>query len=125
MTASLVQATFAEFLERGDLDRHLRRTRRIYRERRDALVASLGRWLPAVRVEGVSAGLTAFLTLPAGWDSADVAAAARARGVGVYPVDDPLADPALRASSLVMGYGTMRADRIEAGVRRLAEAVAG
>jgi GntR family transcriptional regulator / MocR family aminotransferase len=125
MTASLVQATFAEFLERGDLDRHLRRTRRIYRERRDALVAALGQWLPAVRVEGVSAGLNAFVTLPAGWDSAEVAAAARARGVGVYPVDDPLADPALRASSLVMGYGTMRADRIEAGVRRLAEAVAG
>ncbi len=125
MTASLVQATFAEFLERGDLDRHLRRTRRIYRERRDALVAALGQWLPAVRVEGVSAGLNAFVTLPAGWDSAEVAAAARARGVGVYPVDDPLADPALRASSLLMGYGTMRADRIEAGVRRLAEAVAG
>ena len=123
MTASLVQATFAEFLERGDLDRHLRRTRRIYRERRDALVAALGRWLPGVRVEGVSAGLNAFVTLPDGWDSAQVAVAARARGVGVYPVDDPLADPALRASSLVMGYGTMRPDRIEAGVRRLADAI--
>jgi GntR family transcriptional regulator/MocR family aminotransferase len=118
-----VQATFAEFLERGDLDRHLRRTRRIYRERRDALVAALGRWLPGVRVEGVSAGLNAFVTLPAGWDSAQVAVAARARGVGVYPVHDPLADPALRASSLVMGYGTMRPDRIEAGVRRLADAI--
>src|SRR4029453_2131364 len=34
MTASLLQTTFTEFLERGDLHRHLRRSRRGYRHRR-------------------------------------------------------------------------------------------
>ena len=75
MTASLVQATFAEFLDRGDLDRHLRRTRRLYRQRRDAVLDALGRHLPGATVGGASAGLTAYVTLPPGVDSAAVVAA--------------------------------------------------
>jgi GntR family transcriptional regulator / MocR family aminotransferase len=123
MTAPLIQATFAQFLESGDLDRHLRRSRRIYRQRRDALVAALGRWLPGTRVEGVSAGLQVFVTLPTGWNSADVVAAARQHGIGVYQVDDPEMDPVQRAASLVLGYGTQRPDQIEEGIRRLATAL--
>src|SRR4029453_8497615 len=79
MTASLIQGTFAVFLERGDLDRHLRRARRGYRDPRGVLVAPLDRKLREVRVEGVAAGLIAFVTLPPGWDSIEVASAARRR----------------------------------------------
>jgi GntR family transcriptional regulator/MocR family aminotransferase len=125
MTAPLIQATFAHFLDSGDLDRHLRRSRRIYRERRDALVAALGRSLPDARVEGVSAGLQVFVTLPPGWDSASVVATARRHGIGVYQVDDPEMDPGQRAASLVLGYGTQRPDQIEEGIRRLASALPG
>jgi len=125
MTASLIQATFAVFLERGDLDRHLRRARRAYRERRDAVVAALARELPEARVEGVSAGLNAFVTLPPGLDSAEVALAARRRGIGVYPLADRLADPGLLARSLVLGYGRFRPDQIDEGIHTLAAAVAG
>jgi GntR family transcriptional regulator / MocR family aminotransferase len=123
MTASLIQASFAVFLERGDLDRHLRRSRRVYRERRDVLVAALARELPEVRVEGVSAGLNAFVTLPPGWDSTEVAAAARRRGIGVYPLDDELAGAEMRRRSLVLGYGMFRPDRIDEGIRILAAAI--
>jgi GntR family transcriptional regulator/MocR family aminotransferase len=123
MTAPLIQATFAEFLERGDLDRHLRRTRRIYRERRDALVEALHTWLPGARISGVAAGLQALVTLPDGRDSGAVAAAARARGVGVYQVDDDEMDPALRSATLILGYGTLRPAQIHDGIRRLAVAV--
>jgi GntR family transcriptional regulator/MocR family aminotransferase len=123
MTASIVQATFAEFLERGDLDRHLRRSRRVYRQRRDALVDALAHRLPGFRVGGVSAGLSAFVTLPAGLDSAAVVAAGRDAGVGVYQLGDTLVDADLRASSLVMGFGTLRPAQIQEGVRRLAAAL--
>jgi GntR family transcriptional regulator / MocR family aminotransferase len=122
-TSTLVQATFVEFLERGDLDRHLRRTRLVYRERRDALVDALGEWLPDWTVGGVAAGLQASVTLPAGWDSAVVAGAARDHGVGVYPRKDELQDPAERSSSLALGYGTLRPDHIREGIRLLAAAV--
>jgi DNA-binding transcriptional MocR family regulator len=36
----------AKFVQRGDLDRHLRRARRGYRRRRDALIAALRHQLP-------------------------------------------------------------------------------
>ena len=124
-TASLIQATFAEFLDRGDLDRHLRRTRRTYRERRDAVVGALAEWLPDWRVSGVSAGLQAFVTLPEGSDSADVADTARRHGIGVYPVADELLDDDRCASSLLLGYGTLRPSQIREGIRRLAAAVVG
>ena len=124
-TASVIQATFAEFLERGDLDRHLRRTRRIYRERRDALVESLRERLPDWRVGGVSAGLQAFVTLPEGRDSAAVSATARQHGVGLYPVTDELLDASRRARSLTLGYGMLRPTQIREGIRRLAAALDG
>jgi len=124
-TGSLVQATFAEFLERGDLDRHLRRSRRIYRERRDALVESLAERLPGWRVRGVSAGLQAFVTLPCGQDSAAVADTARRHGIGLYPVADEHLDASRRSASLVLGYGTLRPSQIREGIRRLAAALDG
>ena len=50
----LEQAAFAELLERGDMDRHLRRTRLIYRRRCDAMVAALNKYLPDVHIHGVA-----------------------------------------------------------------------
>ena len=46
---SLEQLAFADFLSRGDFDRHLRRMRPIYRARRDALLGALRRHLPSLR----------------------------------------------------------------------------
>ena len=85
-TSSILQATFAAFLANGDLDRHLRRTRRVYRQRRDAVLDALERWLPAAVPSGVAAGLHVLVTLPAGVDEAAVAARALAAGVRVYPL---------------------------------------
>ena len=123
MTAAIVQATFAEFLEAGDLDRHLRRSRRIYRERRDSLVEALAEHLPQVRAEGVSAGLQALVTLPDDWDAVEVTERAARHGVGVYQSEDDLMEPHQRAHTLVMGFGPLRPEQIREGVRRLAAAV--
>ena len=46
-TAAFDQLALARFLERGEYDRHLRRTRAEYRRRRDTLVAALHEHLPA------------------------------------------------------------------------------
>ena len=71
-TSSLTQAACTTFLTTGELDRHLRRTRRIYRERRDALVAALARWIPEATPSGAAAGLHVLVTLPDGLDEAAV-----------------------------------------------------
>ena len=123
-TSSFLQGTYAAFLTTGDLDRHLRRTRRVYRQRRDALIAALARWLPGATPSGVAAGLQLVLTLPRGLDEATVAARARAAGIGVYPLGNYYtADRGDRPPALVLGYGPVTPAQSELGVRLLADAV--
>ena len=84
-TASITQATAAEFLQRGDLDRYLRRTRRSYRQRRDALISALQRQLPGIHATGISAGLHVVVQLPDGMDAAHIAATAARHGILLTP----------------------------------------
>ena len=103
---SLLQATYEAFLANGDLDRHLRRSRRTYRQRRDAVIDALARWLPMAEPSGVAAGLQVLVTLPAGLDEARVHERALAAGVRVYPLATYRAGPARGArAAFVLGYG--------------------
>jgi GntR family transcriptional regulator / MocR family aminotransferase len=125
-TASLMQAACATFLASGDLDRHLRRTRRIYRERRDRLLESLARWLPDATTSGIAAGLQVLVTLPDGLDEIDVAERALAAGVRVVPLCQYRASArSTHPPALVLGYGALTPSTSERGVRLLAQAITG
>ena len=63
-TPLLEQLGLAILIERGELDRHLRRTRPVYRRRRDRLIEALARHAPAARPEGAAAGLHLLVRLP-------------------------------------------------------------
>ena len=120
-TPVLEQLTLADFLERGGLDRHLRRTRLTYRARRDTLIAELERHLPEVRPSGAAAGLHLVAHLPPGSDEAAVVQAARGRGVGLQGLaEHRLLDG---PPALLLGYGRIAEPAIEAGVRELAAAL--
>jgi GntR family transcriptional regulator/MocR family aminotransferase len=123
-TAPLVQATTAELLVRGDLDRHLRRTRRVYRARRDALVEAIDRWLPGATVEGIAAGLHLYVRLPPEVDEAGVVERALERGVRVHP-GRAYSVAASPGPALVLGYGTVSPADADRGLRLVAEAMAG
>ncbi|MEU8821618.1 PLP-dependent aminotransferase family protein [Actinoplanes sp. NPDC048796] len=58
------QLVLARLIERGDLDRHLRRCRTRYRHRRDQLGKTVAARLPGARLTGIAAGLHAVLHLP-------------------------------------------------------------
>jgi GntR family transcriptional regulator/MocR family aminotransferase len=77
------QLTLAEFIERGELDRHLRRMRLRYRERREALVDALQDLLPAATMSGAPAGLHTLVILPDGSDENVLVREAASRRVGV------------------------------------------
>jgi GntR family transcriptional regulator/MocR family aminotransferase len=122
----LDQLTLAELLGSGAYDRHLRRTRRAYRARRDLLVGTLAVHAPGIRVRGVAAGLHVVVELPAGADERAVAAAARRRGVGVYPLGGyRTGSAATFPPALVVGYGGLAPADVRAGAERLAEVLAG
>ncbi len=108
----------------GDLDRHLRRTRHIYRDRRDALIKALRRWLPRATPSGVSAGQNVLVTLPAGVDEQAVVQRALANGGRVYPLADYRPRPTRSdIPGMVLGYGSVPAGKVDHGVRLLARAV--
>ena len=80
------QLAFADFLAHGELDRHLRRLRPIYRARRDVLLAALGRHLPELRPVGASAGLHLLAWLPPDLDEAEIIEAAGRSGIRLQGV---------------------------------------
>ena len=123
-TSVPVQATFAEFLTNGDLDRHLRRMRRVYRHRRDVIVESLAKWLPSATTSGIAAGMHVFVTLPPGLDEVALVARAADAGVRIYPLGDYcVARNAEAPAAILLGYGNLQPSSIEEGVRILAGVV--
>jgi GntR family transcriptional regulator/MocR family aminotransferase len=116
------QLTFADFLSRGEFDRHLRRMRPIYRARRDTLVAALRERLPELRPVGIAAGLHLIAYLPPHLDEASVVAAARARGVSVAGVSPYRIEPG--DAALIFGYSDLSENAIRRGVDHLADAIA-
>jgi GntR family transcriptional regulator/MocR family aminotransferase len=120
-SARIEQLAFADFLRRGELDRHLRRMRIRYRKRRDALIAALAHELPDAEVLGIAAGLHVTVRLQAGHDEQAIRAAAEAHRIDLETMSDYR--PADGRVTLLLGYGRLPEPAIRAGVRELAAAI--
>jgi GntR family transcriptional regulator / MocR family aminotransferase len=120
-TARIEQLALARFLERGELDRHLRRMRARYRARRDALVEALHEHLPDAEIKGIAAGLHATVELPSG-DEAEIARRAREARIGLNTLAD-YETAAPHPPTLVLGYAQQSEPAIRAGVKALAAAL--
>ena len=119
--AAIAARAYARLLATGEVDRHLRRTRREYRERRDRLVAELAERLPTCRVDGVAAGLHLLLRLPAGTDERAVVAALNERRVWIRGLDSYRLAPREDEPALVLGYGRIPMAAIDTAVTALCE----
>ncbi|MFC7408668.1 MULTISPECIES: PLP-dependent aminotransferase family protein [Hydrogenophaga] len=123
------QLALAEFIHSGQFSLHLRRMRRLYRERRDALTAALTRRLGDVAtVYGGSAGMHLALRLHD--DRADdVALSARLLDQqGIVAPALSLHAVGLRAQpwrGFLLGYAQVPAEAMEGLVRRLDAVVRG
>lgn len=115
------QLAFADFLRRGEFDRHLRRMRPYYRRRRDALLAELERHLPGFEPTGIAAGLHLVVWLPDGLREEDLIAVAGNHGVRVVGVTGYRLSEGRQG--LILGYAHLSETQISDGVRALAAAV--
>lgn len=112
----------ARLIESGRFDRHLRRVRDRYRERRDALVRAVAESMPGAPITGLDAGQHAVLRLPAGVDEQRVVARAGAAGIAVrglsaYRVTPDDATPgAPLPAALVIGFGNVTPSQIREGI---------
>ncbi len=115
------QLALADFISRGELERHLRRMRLRYAERRETLLATVARELPDWRPQPSAGGLYVLVELPAGTDESAVLAAAARRGLGIEGV----ALHSYRGASgpaLLLGHAQLSAPAIERGVTLLSDA---
>jgi GntR family transcriptional regulator / MocR family aminotransferase len=116
MPSPLHQLAFADLIERGELDRHLRRQRRLYARRRELLLAALERKLPQVSVSGAAAGLYMLVGLPAGVGEQAALEAARAHGLALEGAG--AAKPAL-----VVGYANLAESSVDLAVDALGASI--
>jgi GntR family transcriptional regulator/MocR family aminotransferase len=118
------QLALADFVRRGELDRHMRRMRTLYRRRRDTLLNALDAELPGASVGGIAAGLHVVLELASTADEAAACAAAEEAGVAIQSVSQHALPGYDGPPGLLIGYGTIPEPTIPRAVERLARAVA-
>ena len=122
-TARLEQVALADFLARGELDRHLRRMRARYRGRRDAVVAALAQELPEASVRGIAAGLHATVELTAADDEEAIEREAAARRLALMTLREVRHVAPTDRATLLLGYAQLTEPAIPAAIRELADAV--
>jgi GntR family transcriptional regulator/MocR family aminotransferase len=104
-----IQLAVAELLRDGHYLRHLRRMKRLYAARRDALRTCL-RGMTGVE----AAGLAVILRLPQGSDDVAVARGARAHGLAPGALSTWYATDAARARGLLLGVTNL----VDSGIQR-------
>jgi 2-aminoadipate transaminase len=120
-TDQLAQATFAEFIRRGYLARHLARMKKVYRRRLEAMEECLEKEMPEettwTRTEG---GMCVWVSLPPGIDAAEFVIHARERGVLFIP-GRYFYSQHPQPNTLRLGFASMDEKQIARGIQILAD----
>ncbi|WFF07682.1 PLP-dependent aminotransferase family protein [Micromonospora sp. WMMD1076] len=118
----VAQAIVHQFCVSGAIDESIRTVRSALGERAAVLAESLRRHIPEARFVEPDGGYFLWVELPEDVEVDRLAPAAAERGVAVVKGSDFMVDGGRHA--LRLAYSAVTADRIDEGVRRLAEAMA-
>ena len=123
-SATLEQAVVADFVGGGYFERHIRRMRAVYAERRHALLEAARRYLAGIlEVPPRDAGLHLVGWLATSDDDVHAAARAAAAGIEVTPLSPMVAAASVRPA-LLLGYAAHAPEAIRRGAHDLASALA-
>lgn len=118
-SATLEQQAMADFIESGEFARHVRRCRKLYAARAEAIHTAGQRWLPrSHQLLRPRSGLSAILAAPADEDHGPVIEAARAGGIELSPLSMFAVGKAAR-SGYVLGFAAFDEDAIRRAMQRL------
>lgn len=123
-TSTLVQTAMDEFCRRGLMVRQLKRVRRVFRSRRDAMAEALRRYFPRDSQWSVpEGGLSMWVTLPDDMDTRDLLALAQDRGVQFLP-GAIFYFSGSKHNCMRLSFATENEAVIDAGIRTLGEIIA-
>jgi GntR family transcriptional regulator/MocR family aminotransferase len=122
-SSDMMQRALDAYITVGRYQAQLRKVGRIYRRRRNAMLAALEQFMPEeVSWQRPFGGLFLWLQLPDGMDAAELLPIALQEGVAFVPGSSFFVDkrpfPALR-----LNFTVHEPDVIEAGIKRLAKAI--
>lgn len=118
-TDQMSQATLAEFVRRGHLDRHLGKMKKVYRARLEAVEEALERYMPEETAwTDVDGGMSVWLTLPPGLDAGELLIHSRERAVLFVPgryfyFQNP------QLNTLRLGFAALTEKQISRGIQTL------
>nr|WP_161601358.1 PLP-dependent aminotransferase family protein [Paenibacillus luteus] len=111
------------FISRGHWYRHLRRMRKIYRLKHDALVQLIKDVMPdSVQVEASGSGLHLELSISANCSAEELIELARKEGVLVYGSQDLSGNTFGSKAKVYVGFGGVREKEMEIGLQLLRKA---
>lgn len=118
------QAALAEFLRTRKLDRHVRKMRKIYGERRQVLLESLkesfgSEWI----AYGDSAGMHVAVDFPGMRFDEDFKKRCLQNGLYITPAENHCIEKGRHTSKLLFGYGHLEPDEIRKGVFILSDII--
>jgi GntR family transcriptional regulator/MocR family aminotransferase len=122
---TLDQLTLARLIESGRYDKHLRRMRAVYGQRRKVLVDALRRHAPKVELTGLAAGFHAVAKLPDGADEQHVVTTAAERSIKLYPMSTYRHSGATEPAQIVLGFGNLSEGEIERGIEAIRDLLSG
>jgi 2-aminoadipate transaminase len=118
-TASFTQMIAYELLKDGFLDEHVHLIRRVYKERRDAMLAAMEEHFPEeVKWTHPQGGMFLWVTLPEGSDATELLKQAMERNVVFVPGESFYPNGGGR-NTLRLNYSHDKPERIREGIERL------
>ena len=124
-TSMLAQVLCAEFFARGCFDEHLKKLRAIHRERRDAMMAALEKYLPkGTKWVFPDGGLFSWVELPGNIDTTELLKEANAAkvsyvaGAGFFVGNTGEGKNCMRIS-----FGNVSPEKIETGMKLLGDLI--
>ena len=119
------QIILADFFAGNHFARHLRRTRKIYAQRRQTLISAIKKELgEAVEIAASNAGLHLTIWLNVEKTDVEIARFAQARGVDCEPLSALCIDKKMRPA-LILGFAPFTETEITESVKILAEILVG
>jgi GntR family transcriptional regulator/MocR family aminotransferase len=124
MSSLLDQMVVTDFITQGAFARHLKRMRRLYAERRYALVCALNNIFSSGLVLDVpSGGMHVIGRVPGCRDDAALVASTHRAGLAPFPLSRCSAGQPID-SGLLLSFSNIRPESAESDVKRLHEAIA-
>ena len=117
----LEQYVLADFISDGHLERHIRRMRTLYDQRRRSLVEALMLYLgQQMTILGENAGIHLMVRFHTSLSDQEIVDRALQVGVGLVPAQ-PYYLSGDQRSEFIFGYAELNESQIQEGIRRLAQ----